>query len=178
MVTPRKLHPKQRGRKTAEKMPMFVVTKAKNEDGKLLKFLEQFDDTGIEPAELTEEQYYDLNMAAVEDALQLTLKDPEHRDHFTKLLHEDGWAETAWSAVYHQQIETLDLYPWQSPPVVLNVDVEKFDDILAKPDPIGDYATVLLTTKLIKFGVSVYSPDPIAALKKALKQARRGRPPR
>jgi hypothetical protein len=181
MVTPRKLHPKQRGRKTANKMPMFVMRQnnKSNDDGKLLKFLEQFDDTGIAPMEqLTDQQMYDMNMAAAEQALQLTLKDPEQRDHFTKKLREDGWAETALSAVYHQQINSLDLQPWQTPPSMLQCDVEKFDDILAKPDPIGDYATVLLTTKLIRLGVSVYSPDPIDALKKAVKQARRGRPPR
>ena len=94
MVTPRKLHPKQRGRKTANKMPMFVMRQnnKSNDDGKLLKFLEQFDDTGIAPMEqLTDQQMYDMNMAAAEQALQLTLKDPEQRDHFTKKLREDGW---------------------------------------------------------------------------------------
>ena len=57
-------------------------------------------------------------------------------------------------------------------------DVEKFDDILAKPDPISDFPTVLLTKKMIALGISVYTADPIAEIKRALQHTRRGRPPR
>jgi hypothetical protein len=181
MVTPRKLHPKQRGRK-GDKAPMFVVSdqqKNKGDGKKLLNFLDQFNDDGIPPVPpMTDRQRYKLNKAALTEALQLTLKEPDRHDQVTKMLHEDGWADAAMFCSYHRQIDALDLKPWQTPPSYLEMAYEKFDDILAKPEPIGDYATVLLTTKLIRHGVSVYSPDPIAALKNAVKQARRGRPPR
>jgi hypothetical protein len=162
-------------------MPLFAPQpkqKKANANGKLWDFLKYFDDTGIEPVEITDEQYYELNEAAGEDAVRLSLEDPERRDQITNDLKSEPRGEVAMSCIYHHQIETLDLKPWQTPPSYLDLDLEKFDDILAKPDPNSDYTTVLLTLKLIKLGVSVYSPDPIAALKNAVKQARRGRPPR
>jgi hypothetical protein len=178
MVTPRKPNPSQRGRKLASKAPMFGVVDQqnnKNDNGKLLKFLDYFDDAGITPVSLTNEQMRANNIAALKQALQLTLEDPERRDQITEKLKSEEWGDVAQFCAYSQQIDALDLRPWQTPPSMLEMDADKFDDILAKRDPIGNYATVLLTTKLIRHGVSVYSPDPITALNKAVKQSRRGR---
>jgi hypothetical protein len=181
-MTAPKSNPSQRGRRSEAKVPMFTVVadhKSPVTGGKTWDFVTHWDvNDGIEAVELTAEQYNDLNREALEQSLQHALKDPERRDQITDKLKSEEWGEVARFAAYGQQIEALDLKPWQSPPSALECDVAKFDAILAKPDPIGDYATVRLTRMMIKLGVSVYVPDPIAEIKKVLKHTRRGRPPR
>jgi hypothetical protein len=184
-----KANPKQRGRKSWARQPLIQSERAAEisnlKDAKraagakqLRDFVKYFNDDGIAPAPpMTDKQRLALNVAAAQRALQQTLKDPEQHNHFTRKMHEDGWPEAARDAAYHQQIEHLGLKPWQSPPVMLECDYQKFDDVLAKPDH-ADYAPVLLTTKLIRHGVSVFEPDPLRALKQKVKNAKRGRPPR
>jgi hypothetical protein len=55
MVTPRKLNPSQRGRKTANKMPLFVVTDQQDDDSEfeieLMRVLRQWDNTSLDQLE-------------------------------------------------------------------------------------------------------------------------------
>jgi hypothetical protein len=182
MVTPRKLHPKQRGRKSALKTPAFAVIERQNDhqqaedDQKLLKFIEAFDDSGIEPVKLTDEQMSDLNLTALHYALMRTLAEPDRHDQVTAMLEEDGWSDAAQFSAYHQQIRILGLRPWQSPPCALGIDAHRFDEIIARRDPVGDYAAVLLTKAMIRNGVSVYEANPVEALEQAVQRARRAVP--
>jgi hypothetical protein len=182
-MTAPKSNPNQRGRKTEAKVPMFAVVspdQPRAAGGKLWRFLKYWGDAdaGIKPALLTDAETIALNEAALRQALQLALEDLERRDQIAEKLESEEWGDAAVFAAYGQQINSLGLKPWQTPPSMLACDAEEFDAILARPDPIGDYATVKLTRMMIKLGVSVYAPDPIAEIKTVLKHARRGRPPR
>jgi hypothetical protein len=177
--TPRKRYPKQRGRK-GTKRPLFEVSNEQRDDtdGKLLRFLEaHFDGAAIaEDPERTDAEWFALNHDALDRCLQIALQDPESRERFAADLAKDGWARAAWGACYHLQTVALWRYglkPWQSPPAALDFEAEQFDNILAKADPISNYPTVLLSKRLIEFGLSVYEPDPVGSLEQAMKRRKR-----
>jgi hypothetical protein len=187
-VTKRKQNPKQGGRKSWSKQPLFTSSskqKADTDDAddaankRLHDFVKHFDDTGIEPSPAaTDEATMALNHDALDRALALALNDPERRDQINAKLMTEHRNIVARFASYGLQIASLCLRPWQTPPSYLQCDYEKFDQIIAQADPRGDYACVLLTVAMMRHGVSVYEPSPLDALEKKLKHAPRGRPPR
>jgi len=84
---------------------------------------------------------------------------PEYCEHLESIARQRGWPEAAASAVYHLQIRALRLKPWHCPPCD------------CRSDEIGhgyghSRAEVMLRRRMLKAGLSLYEPDPIAALEK------------
>jgi hypothetical protein len=180
-MTRPKANPRQHGRKTWSKTPAFTVVPDDEHTKKrkrLSDFLQHFDDAGIVPRRpQSNEEMMKLNTEALEACLQAALKDPDRRDRIVDKLETEGRGEAMMTAVFRLQIDALGLHPWEPPPSFLECDYDDFPDILSNPER-ADYEVVWLTTLLIIHGVSVFSPDPVAELKKAVQRAPRGRPPR
>ena len=71
------------------------------------------------------------------------------------------WIKRARRCAGVAQMITLRLRPWEAPPIVT-------DDEVTKPDRYGSRPQeVELRQRMIKLGVSVYEPDPIAAIEAA-----------
>jgi hypothetical protein len=180
-MTRPKANRRQHGRKSWSKQPAFVVVPDDEHTKKrkrLSDFLQHFDDTGIVPRRpQSNEEMMALNTKALEACLQAALNDQERRHRVVDKLETEGRCEAMMTAVFGVQIDVLGLRPWECPPSHLETDYDDFPKILSDPER-ADHEIVWLTTLLIIHGVSVYSPDPIAELKAAVKRAPRGRPPR
>src|SRR5262245_44578858 len=104
--------------------------------------------------------------AALELAMQHARRDPDVAAQLDSKLRgmklEDGrrwacppepWREVAEFAAWHCQIESLSLMPWELPPCA--------------SDGVGDEKHAKLYRQLTTAGVSVFHPDPVAALEAA-----------
>jgi hypothetical protein len=73
-------------------------------------------------------------------------------------LLKTSWQEAAEYACYHCQMKSLQLRPWQAPPL-------RSDDAV---DPAGLYGAreqeVALRQRMIALGISIFEPDPLAAI--------------
>jgi hypothetical protein len=81
-----------------------------------------------------------------------------------RMLERDGFEYTGHTASYAAQCENLRLKPWEAPPCHVRGDVSEADPSVYgyRPEEIG------LRDRLLAAGLSIYEPDPPAAL------ARRG----
>ena len=93
---------------------------------------------------------FEIDHEALSRALKLTGRKPGPAD----------WREEAERAVYHCQIESLKLRPWQSPPCVA-----------VENDP-RDAPAVALCRQLLEAGLSLFEPDPVRALEAAAARQR------
>jgi len=77
-------------------------------------------------------------------------------------LRDEPWEQVARFAAYCRQCDNLRLMPHQSPPCW----VEDMEATLAAGDDgiLGKYAAARLLQRMLDAGLSVYEPDPIAAL--------------
>jgi hypothetical protein len=95
------------------------------------------------------------------DALERALarvrasKDPSRREQIARMLRED-WYKGAHFAAYSCQIDALKLKPWRDPPCYghLKTDAGAYSDPAAHE----------LADRLEAAGLSIFGPDPIAAL--------------
>jgi hypothetical protein len=83
----------------------------------------------------------------------------EYCAHLDRIAAQRGWPEAAASAAYHLQVKVLGLKPWQAPPCSCH------------SDEIGrgygrSRTEVLLRRRMLRAGISLYEPDPAAALEK------------
>jgi hypothetical protein len=85
----------------------------------------------------------------------------QERAHFDALLSRQGWEEAALSACFVCQSRTLKLRPWQAPPVHVHDDEVTGPSYGHRPEEIA------LRRRMLAAGLSVYEPDPIAALEAA-----------
>jgi hypothetical protein len=140
--------------------------------------------TAEDIADLTE-----ADVAALQLALDLTLADdPPDRgrvEQITDLLTDpkygNTWRDVALLCVYHQQMERLNLYPWQKPPCWIITEAEA-DAILRKGpvlsatgsgEDIGDRKFARLLKKMLRLGISPFHPNPLQAIAEARKAKRR-----
>jgi len=83
---------------------------------------------------------------------------PEERARFEKKLRKEGWEKAHLAAAYACQCRSLKPKPWEAPPM----------DSQNEVDPSGGYgrteAEVGLRLRLLEANLSVYEPDPEAAL--------------
>jgi hypothetical protein len=86
-------------------------------------------------------------------------EDAGRREQIETMLREDGWDYAATFAAYHCQRRALGLKPWQLTPS--EVDDEKPG---ADPNKYGLFAAWELRRRLLAAGLSVYEPNPPAAL--------------
>jgi hypothetical protein len=70
----------------------------------------------------------------------------------------EGWLEAAQRASYHCQIRSLRLKPWQCPPIDCSDEVG-----VGYGHSRGE---VMLRQRMLAANLSLYEPDPIAALEK------------
>jgi hypothetical protein len=92
-----------------------------------------------------------------QDALRRALEmakaeSPGRKEQLESKLAEEPWEDVASFAAYCCQNRTLKLKPWQTPPCDARRDV---------PDDRKAYA---LAERLTAAGLSIFEPDPIAAL--------------
>lgn len=130
----------------------------------------------------------EADVAALQLALDLTLADDPHDEgrvsQITDMLTDaklgNSWRDVADLAVYHQQMERLNLKPWQNPPCWI-VDAAEADAILRKGpvssqsgsgEDIGDSRCARLLQKMQRVGISPFHPDPLRAIKEAQKAKR------
>ena len=81
------------------------------------------------------------------------------------MLKSRTWQEAAEYAAYHCQMRVLKLRPWQTPPMISHDEI----------DPEGRYGgteqEVGLRQKMLALGVSIFEPDPLAAIERAEAEA-------
>jgi hypothetical protein len=100
-----------------------------------------------------------IDRAALERALAACRESPEQAARYEEMLRSKSWREAAESAAYSMQVKTLKLKPWQAPPCG------------CRSDEIGrgyghSRGEVLLRRRMLAAGLSLYEPNPIAALEK------------
>src|SRR6516225_10923201 len=83
----------------------------------------------------------------------------EYREHLDGIEARDGWVSAAESASYHLQVKNLKLKPWQCPPCD------------CRSDEVGhgyghSRGEVMLRRCMLEAKLSLYEPDPAAALEK------------
>src|SRR5262245_4461299 len=100
---------------------------------------------------------------ALERCMEIAQRDPGRADQLQSKLRDEPWHEVAEFAAYSCQIDALHLKPWQQPPCIVDED---------DPDEKDKDAQGLLR-KMLAAGISRYEPDPMAALRKRLKDAAR-----
>jgi len=95
----------------------------------------------------------ELDRIALNECLRRQRADPNPKvkQQIEDKLAECGWREAAEFACFDQQMRTLKLRPWQSPPCWNNED---------------DPKSIALLNRMLAAGVSQYDPDPLADLQK------------
>jgi hypothetical protein len=81
----------------------------------------------------------------------------QEREHLDGIEARSGWQEAAESAAYHLQCKTLRLKPWHAPPMH------------CRSDEVGvgygcSRIEVMLRRRMLKAGLSLFEPNPVAAL--------------
>ena len=85
----------------------------------------------------------------------------QERERIDEMVRKQGWQEAAETAAYSAQCDALRLKPWQAPPCHSHDDVVPNDSYGNRADEIA------LRQRLRRAGLSVFKPDPIAALERA-----------
>jgi hypothetical protein len=111
---------------------------------------------------LDDDDLDDVDREALQRAMAMAMED--RADQLTGMLEHRPWVEVAEFASYHVQMKTLRLAPWQAPPC--HGYWLQGDKVQRDPHG-GD-----LCDKLLDAGLSMWEPDPAAALAKAKKRCR------
>ena len=106
-----------------------------------------------------EDCYSDADIAAFNLAIQMTLAedDSSRVEQVESMLAERPHLDVARFCCYHQQMKTLSLRPWQSPPCWLVLDEDE------TPQP-RHRDGVRLLHRMRSHGVSDFHPSPIEAI--------------
>jgi hypothetical protein len=102
--------------------------------------------------------------------IELAGSDPDQqfREQIARKLANDGFKEAGKQACYHYQFTRLGLRPWATPPCSL---LKPVDVVLARgpdtPEHALDYEAAVLAKRLDGLGISLWAPDPLAALEAA-----------
>jgi hypothetical protein len=110
-----------------------------------------------------DDELAEVDREALERALRTAMKDKEIAGQLQAKLDDDGWVEAAAFAAYSLQCDRLELRPWECTPChAYEADGTCVDR------KAGD-----LADKLIAADLSVWEPDPTAALRKARRRQTR-----
>jgi hypothetical protein len=106
-----------------------------------------------------------IDRAALVLALDMTLKEPDRErvEQVQYMLNKDGWYEAATFCSYHRQTSSLGLRPWEDPPCA----IDDPDEVLAGRAESHRKMAASLCKEMMGLGVSVWHPDPRAALEAA-----------
>jgi hypothetical protein len=110
-----------------------------------------------EETKLTRDDFDEVDVEALDRALSIALADDERNgdDQMKYFLEHDGWFWASSSASYRLQYLNLGLKPNQDPPC------------FGEPCPISGRVSSnanKLMRRLISHGLSMYEPDPVAAI--------------
>jgi hypothetical protein len=94
----------------------------------------------------------DKDYNALKICISRTLKDRCRIEQVQSMFADRPWIEVALFCCYVQQINSLALKPWETPPMDVDLDSDK-----------EEHATIL-TRRLIDAGLSIYEADPLMAL--------------
>jgi hypothetical protein len=101
-------------------------------------------------------EFSEADRDAMKRALEaMRASDPPRREQIEDKLQREGYVEACWFAAYSQQIDNLHLPPWKSPPCD-SFDGDEFDPEIAE-----------IVKRLKRYGLSLFEPDPIAAIEAA-----------
>ena len=109
------------------------------------------------------------------DALERALvavcrRSPEDAARFEEMLREKDWREVCETAAYSMQCRTLALKCWQAPPM------HSGDVAYGATATYGNKTSeVTLKRRMLRLGISIYEPDPAAAIAKAERARRAAR---
>src|SRR5262245_38054379 len=101
---------------------------------------------------MTTDKLTDVDRDALQRALDMTLDEPDRAEQLQHKLQNDGWHKAATFAAYHQQVKSLRLQPWQSPPCSAGARTYADEEILE------------ISRRLVRSGLSLFEPDPLAAI--------------
>ncbi|MBR1170713.1 hypothetical protein [Bradyrhizobium liaoningense] len=104
----------------------------------------------------------DADQAAFELALSRILGNPEHsqRQQITDKLASEPWADVAVFAAASEQIDALNLKPWQAPPS----HIDDPEAVIALGTSHPDYKAAKLLQRMLAHGVSKFHPEPLLAI--------------
>ncbi|MET3359233.1 MULTISPECIES: hypothetical protein [Bradyrhizobium] len=107
----------------------------------------------------------EADQAALELALSRIVGNPEHSQHgqISDKLASEPWLDVARFAASSEQIDALNLKPWQAAPS----QIDDPEAVLALGTAHPDYKAAKLLQKMLAHGVSRYAPDPILAIERA-----------
>ena len=94
----------------------------------------------------------EVDREALQRALDMTLAEPDCAEQIRHKLQHDGWHEAARFAAYHQQVKSLRLQPWQSPPCSAAARTRTDKELLE------------ISRRLVRSGLSLFEPDPLDAI--------------
>jgi hypothetical protein len=88
-----------------------------------------------------------------------------------EMLSERGFERAGMFACYSCQCENLKTKPWQPVPSMDMVRLD-IDEILEDGDDgiMGSYAAAVLARRMRALGLSLFHPDPLAAIERARKE--------
>jgi hypothetical protein len=99
---------------------------------------------------------------ALKRALVMACREsPEQAARYEEMLRSKPWREACESASYHCQVRVLRLRPWQCPPCASASFGDKIGVGYGR-----SRGEVLLRRRMLKAKISLYEPDPVAALEK------------
>jgi hypothetical protein len=103
---------------------------------------------------------YELHdLSALQRCMEIASQEPSRAEQLTSMLHDRPWGEVAEFAAYCVQGHSLNLKLWQDPPCCVAAEgVER------------DRAAQTLLRRMLRAGLSLYEPDPFAALGQAKAQ--------
>lgn len=107
----------------------------------------------------------EADQAALELALSRILGNREHPQHdqIKAKLASESWADVARFAAASEQIDALNLKPWQLPPA----HIDDADAVIVFGTAHPDHKAAKLLQRMLAHGVSKYAPDPLLAIEKA-----------
>lgn len=107
----------------------------------------------------------EADQAALEMAIARILGNREHPQHeqIKAKLASEPWADVAAFAASSEQIDALNLKPWQAPPS----HIDDPDAVIALGTAHPDHAAAKLLKRMLSHGVSKYAPDPLLAIEEA-----------
>lgn len=95
----------------------------------------------------------ELDRLALERCVEVARRDPKFAEVLDEKARDEAWFDIAVAACSRVQSRTMNLDPWESPPVWAHVARPGRDDV-----------AINVLARMLAAGVSRYSPDPLREL--------------
>lgn len=103
--------------------------------------------------------------AALELALNNVIRNPDNPQfrQVKEKLKREPRDKVAMFAAYSEQMDNLNLKPWQNPPMW----IDDHDAVIALGKDATDYVAARTLRRMLRRGISRFHPNPLAALEAA-----------